>query len=92
MLESGTPGLTRRGEEPWLGARLRHRQAAEAARESGRRTATPSRYGKCASPRPYLRGPGGEIPPGDPTRDDLCRGTTRTATKSSGLSNRPNEH
>ena len=54
MPESGTPGLTRRGEEPWLGERLRHRQAAQAARESGRRTATPSRYGKRASPRPYF--------------------------------------
>ena len=42
-----------RGEETWLGERLRHRRAASAARESGRRTATPSRYGKRASPRPY---------------------------------------
>ena len=32
-----------RGEETWLGERLRHRQVAGAARESGRRTATPSR-------------------------------------------------
>ena len=42
-----------RGEETWLGERLRHRQVAGAARESGRRTATPSRYGRRASPRPY---------------------------------------
>ena len=32
-----------RGEETWLSERLRHRRVAGAARESGRRTATPSR-------------------------------------------------
>ena len=37
----------------WLGERLKHRLAASAARESGRRTATSSRYGKRTSPRRY---------------------------------------